>query len=211
MSVPATRSTGLQQWSETGLHRAQLDSGAWVKFRFPDLSMLAAAGKVPDNLTKVALARIARELKDMLLEELPETAPGQPPEQTVNEEVLSQNHDLNNWLITQMIAQLPTGFDADGEPTGWEDVALTPEEVEEHVPLEDKLRLIGIAERDTDVDARGVVIGVTPLSRYARFLHAHRRHQLCGEDCPGCADLRNEERTLRAALARDLDLPMRSG
>lgn len=188
--VPATLKHSPAAWSSAGLHRAQLESGTWVRFRFPDLSMLAGAGKVPEHLLATALARIAKELK-LLMEpgvELPPEA-----EATIDHERLALNTELNHWLLTQMIHAVSE----DGEH--FVDVELTLEQAEA-IPAEDKILLFDLAERLRDTDARGVVMGVTPIARFVRFLQAHRRHGLCGPDCPGCADLTNEARTLETVL-----------
>ena len=158
----------------------------WVRFVFPDLSMLAGAGKIPDHLRAIALVRIAKELK-LLLEpgtDLPEGA-----EPTIDDAVLAENTVLNHWVVTQMVREVSN----DGEE--WAKVELQVDGeglLDPPLPSEDVIMLLDFAERLRVTDARGVVMGVTPLSAYARFLHAHREHGLCGADCPGCEELRNE-------------------
>jgi hypothetical protein len=145
--------------------------------------MLVAAGKVPEHLRAIAGARIANELK-LLID------PGSD-EPALDEEKLRMNHQLNLWLLTQMVAQVAAPeceSDENGIPTKWEDAGLTPELVEQYVPAEDQELLIALAERMRDTDARGVVMGVMPLSRLARFRAAHG----CGEDCAACESIRNE-------------------
>lgn len=168
--VPGTYTgpSTLSQWADHGTHVAQLYSGAWVKFRFPDLSQLAGAGRVPEALKAIALQRIAGELK-LLLEPGVDLAVDEPA--SIDEPKLRENAQLNHWLVSVMLV----------EP------AVTPEQVA-GLPHEDVELLLALATRDRDTDARGVVMGVTPLSRFARFRKAHR----CGEDCADCEALRNE-------------------
>jgi hypothetical protein len=177
-TVPGTLvgPSSLDAWREAGVHLAQLETGAWVKFRFPDLSELAAAGKVPEELKAIALARIARELKLLLEpgEELPEDA-----EATMDQEKMAANAELNYWLLSQMLV----------EPE------ISPEEAAS-LPTEDRTLLIDLAERTRDTDARGVVMGVVPQSWGAAFREAHR----CGPDCEGCLELRRRRSSALASI-----------
>lgn len=196
MSKTAAVPPTLAAWSNAGLHVAQLETGAWVKFRYPDLSILAATDKVPDDLKPVALKRIAKELT--LLIQPPADAPD--PEPTLDGEKLQQTHQLDRLLICEMvkaIAAADAELDEQGIPVAeaWEEVELTPAEVEA-IPHEDLTMLSEFAERQRDTDARGVVMGVMPLSRLARFRAAHS----CRPHCEACESLRREGLLRRASV-----------
>jgi hypothetical protein len=62
------------------------------------------------------------------------------------------------------------------------------------IPAEDIDLLASIAMRERDTDARGVKLGVMPLSRFDTFREEHR----CPEDCPSCAQVSGRFSTRRA-------------
>lgn len=133
------RSSSLADWRKAAAHTIQLPSSTWVKIRIPDLSTLVARNLVPDTLKRIAAQAFLRDVK---LETGVEEAP-------LNIETLGQLADLNYWLVSWMLV----------EPE------VSAEDVRD-LPAEDLELLVSIAQRETDVDARGVPLGVVPLARF---------------------------------------------
>lgn len=175
-------------WRQLAVHEIQLPSGAWVKIRIPDLALLLAGDAVPERLRVVALSQVMDEIRgfsdddntggaESAVEERDEEA-----EAAKHLEALKRLAELHRWIVSQMLV----------EPR------LTPDELADVVngpPEDDVLLLTAIATRERATDARGVTIGVEPLSRYAGFREVHG----CAPDCAACEALRQRFSTARTS------------
>src|SRR4051794_39581449 len=68
-SSSSTGSTGPQvvtkdQWEQLGVHTVTLPSGARVKIRIPDLTLLLASDSVPEDLRGVALHEVSQAMAE---------------------------------------------------------------------------------------------------------------------------------------------------
>lgn len=166
------------EWAELAVHTVTLPSRARVKVRIPDLSLLIANDAVPENLRGAALEEL---MGTMAALQAPAAADGSDPERPrIDKEKIQQLASLHFFLVSEMLV----------EP------ALTISELERaELPNEDLELLVQLATRERDTDALGVVLGVVPLSRFARF----RDHHGCDESCEACAAVVEELSTRRAS------------
>jgi hypothetical protein len=155
-------------WGELALHTITLPSGAVVKIRIPDLSLLLASELVPGRLKEIALVSLAEQIRDVRAAVL-----GEQADPMLRAEQVAELAGLSRWLVTQTVH----------EPK------VSEAEIEAGVmPNEDFIMLTQIASRERFTDARDVWIGVEPKDRWEGW----RRHHECVEDCPACAALRKE-------------------
>lgn len=157
--------TSKEAWGQLGTHTVTLPSGAVVKIRLPDLTLLLAGDAVPDHLRTVALDEIANALNLRTSAEL-ETAG------TVTTERISGLAELQRFMVSQMLV----------EPKFTEDELADPVTAP---PAEDQKMLAELAGRERDTDARGVRIGVEPLDRWELWRQAHN----CPDQCDHCAEV----------------------
>jgi hypothetical protein len=149
-----------------------------VIVRIPNIMDLVRAGKVPADLLEVA----SREALDQPLFQQGangESAGGFDVDAAVA--MIKSAGEFQQFLVSQMLI----------EPE------LTVDELVD-VPPEDLDYLIQIADRRTDVDAKGVRLGVMPLSEAERF-HFHHKGSLDGDasTCAGCQAWRQEFSSVR--------------
>jgi hypothetical protein len=141
-------------WEQAGVHTVYMPSGVKVRVRLPDLEAMIREDALPDTLRAAAV----RELEGGLQ---PDTAKPEGETWDLVKEVLAlYEHVAHSMLV---------------EPT------TTPEQFK-RLPAEDRQMLREIAMRQRGTDARGVVLGVEPLSRWETFRIAHQ----CPESCPAC-------------------------
>jgi len=151
------------QWAQAAFHVITCPSGARVKVRIPDMSMLMAGDALPEHLRVIAYKMATDDIGVLLKEKEGADGNGSAPE--LDPEILKAATELGEWLVLQTVV----------EPE------LTPEQVSA-LPTEDKEMLVSIAKRERDRDAFGVRLGVDPLSRWDTFRHEHE----CPEGCPAC-------------------------
>lgn len=165
-------------WAKLAVHTVTLPSRARVKVRIPDLSLLIAHDAIPENLRGAALQKLMQDFAELQQPAAP--AEGEQAERpSIDKEKIQQLASLHFFLVSEMLV----------EPK------LTAGELEQAgLPNEDLELLVQLATRDRDTDALGVVLGVVPLSRFARF----REHHGCDESCQACAAV-VEELSTRSA------------
>jgi len=142
-----------------------------VTVRIPDLSAMLAMGEIPDRLRHAALLQAFKDEKDPPLA-LQTNDDGSP---VLDHELVKGFYDLRGHIISKTLV----------------DPVLSQEDVLE-LPVEDRDLIYAIAMRERDTDARGVRLGVEPLSKWERFRHFHR----CPADCPDCAETLRELSTV---------------
>jgi hypothetical protein len=147
--TPAEGVVTLDQWVERATHTVTLPSGAVVKIRLPDLSLLLAGQRVPERLRVLALEQVMGAIEGK-----PEIESEDGSATGKLEKQLGDLAELNFWLVSQMVV----------EPELTSDVLR-----EGRLPNEDVEMLIALATRDTDEDALGVRLGVVPLERFDGF------------------------------------------
>lgn len=138
------------QWAKLAVHTIQLPSGAWVQIRIPDLTILLLGDAVPEGLRGVALEQVFEDIRSTIAPDTEETKAEPDEEERMN--ALRRLTELQRWLVVQMVI----------------DPKLEPEDLDK-IPSEDLNLLTLIAIRERDRDARGVTIGVDPLSRWELF------------------------------------------
>lgn len=161
---PDTPSGTLDSWAARAVHRITLETGMQVTIRIPNIGVLLKQDMIPSHLRRVAYDKIARDAGLGDSGETDEDAPKVDVAETVN-----SLYGLAEWLVTQTVVEPQLTV---------EDLPLLPQE--------DIDLLMNIALRERDTDARGVRLGVEPLSRWDTF----RREHECAEGCEAC------ERTL---------------
>jgi hypothetical protein len=162
-SPPTSPSPSVAGWANRGLHTVHLPSGMVVKMRIPDLAFMLAHGEVPDHLRTAAMLEVLDDTADETPLALRKKEDGSP---LVDEETIRHIYDLRQHLIVAAVVE-PAVTEAD-----------LPS-----LPTEDKDMLQLIATRQRFTDARGVSLGVEPLSRWETFRGEHG----CGPDCAACA------------------------
>jgi hypothetical protein len=152
-------------WAGLGVHRLTLPSGAVVRARIPDLSMLLANDMVPQELRAAALTKVMDEIRgDTNLGEEGETqAVARDDEKDFMQ--IKDTVALHLYLVQQMLV----------EPE------LELEDLE-RINSEDLTFLISIARRERNRDAAGVKLGVARIDEWATFQHEHE----CPEGCEKC-------------------------
>lgn len=156
-SAPVTTAAA---WIKRATHTVHCPTGAVVKMKIPDLAALMASEAVPENLRGAALLELAGGLAN-----LERDTQGIPK---VSNDVLKGEADLRYWLVEQAVIDPP----------------LTNEQVRD-IPSEDRDMIVAIAQRQQDVDALGIKIGLEPVSRYEKWRDAHA----CGDDCEACQNV----------------------
>ena len=167
-----------EEWAQLAHHTITLPSGARVKVRIPDLTLLIAQDAVPEKLRGVALREVLAAMGALTAKPDASEEAAEAAAPLFDAEKIRTLAELHFFLVSEMLV----------EPK------LTPEQAATGgLPNEDLELLVQIATRERDTDARGVVLGVLPLSRFERFRHHHG----CGEGCEACAAFRQEFSTRR--------------
>ncbi len=152
------------KWAGLAVHTVTLPSGAVVRIKIPDLSLLLAGGAVPDRLRTVALRQLTEDIRDA---QASPAAVDAPPIE-IDEEHLVGLAELTRWLVAQTLV----------EPE------VTEVEIEDGiVPNEDILMLTQFASRERTVDAAGMRLGVEPIDRWEVWRGFHG----CPDDCEHCS------------------------
>ena len=166
---PSARKTATKtSWLKSGTHTITTYTGHVIRIKYPNLALMMRVGLVPTHLRAVALKVARGEInvssREVTVgEDLPE-----PEGEAAYEEMLKLV-ELLDLLIMEMVL----------EPK------LSQEDVDA-MPGEDRDLLLAIANRERDVDAVGVRLGVEPLSRWDNFRGRHN----CPEDCRPCQAVR---------------------
>lgn len=141
--------------SDTGPHTATLPSGQQVRFIIPDSNALITSGRLPEELTEIALYAAS----------YPDGAEGYVADLSVRAsmgaenatEKLKQAYEhavlLGHWLVAHMLIA----------------PEITPEDVPELPPLDVRM-LLELGERKRNTDAEGVRLPIAMLEEYHRFL-----------------------------------------
>lgn len=160
-SIPRTARRSTNAWkarNDAGPHTATLPSGQEVEFTVPDSNALIMAGRLPEELTEIALYAASYPdgfegyVNDLSVRvAMRPEEPGGPDrlQQAVRDGVR-----LGHWLVAHMLV----------------DPELEPSEVPE-LPQMDVRMLLEFAERKRNRDARGVELPIAMLEEYERFLH----------------------------------------
>lgn len=136
-------------WAKRAVHLIQLPSGVWVKIKIPDLTILLVGDAIPESLRGAALSQV---FEDIAKHVAPPAEGDAEPDEEGRMAALKNLSELQRWLVLQMVQ----------EP------ALTDADLAD-IPADDLGMLTLIAIRERDKDARGVTIGVDPLSRWDAF------------------------------------------
>ncbi len=163
-------------WAKRSLHTIGLPSGQQVKVKIPNLAQVLRDDALPNRL-KAAAAQ-------QLMASIDPVATGEAMRSASDEERIAMVTDAQDLYLHVAAGMLV-------EPEG----VTTEDFTDGSLPYEDAELLIAIAQRERDTDARGVRLGVEPLSRWEAF----RREHGCSEDCPACEALR------RAFSSVDMD------
>ncbi|MEK6252798.1 MAG: hypothetical protein AABM43_12885 [Actinomycetota bacterium] len=158
--------TGKDAWEALGVHTVTLPSGAVVKIRIPDLSLLIAGDALPEQLRGAALEELLGSLSQV---DVSDDAAAAQVIQKVASDASGLNTlvDLYRWLVTETVI----------EPE------LTEEDLKDRkLPTEDLTMLVEFAGRRRNVDARGVTLGIEPIERWDTFRQMHG----CAEECEAC-------------------------
>jgi hypothetical protein len=157
--------TTFEGWSKLGVHRVTLPSGAVVKIRIPDLSMLLANDAVPEELRTAAIEEINNAYRAA-------SASASGAEYAMPEISVERMRDLaglNRYLVSESLVDPP----------------LSDEQLASgQIPDEDILMLSQFASRERVYDAKGVKLGIEPIDRYQEWVDAHG----CADDCKHCAE-----------------------
>lgn len=158
----------LEQWSKAGLHTVWVNQHQQVKIRIPDLAAMFVDGHVPEELRQVAMSVIAGvdPMDQTLLQEAKEGGDG-PGRPQIDERMLSDYIDLLRLLVSSALVEPEVSY----------------EQIKQGLlPNEDVELLAAIVSRRRDTDAKGVILGVEPLERWATFREEHR----CPPGCEAC-------------------------
>lgn len=156
-------SPSLAGWQARTIHTITLPSGQTVRMRLPGVATILEYGDLPDDLIGMAVAEITRDGGAAVL--VTEAAPDR-------EATLTRLREF-------------TGFQRHLVAAALVEPALTYEQITEAVqdgslPEDDLAMVAEIVQRLRNRDARGVMVGVEPLDRWATFREAH------GCSDPGC-------------------------
>jgi hypothetical protein len=158
---PSSVSDRAAEWAKKAVHRITLESGMEVEIRLPDLAILIEGDALPERLRTVAA-----ELWQTGAPALVGAPDGEGPP-SLDMEMVKGLAALRRHLAAMCLVDPP----------------LSAEELQSSgVPAEDIDLLASIAMRERDTDARGVKLGVMPLSRFDTFREEHG----CPPDCPAC-------------------------
>lgn len=154
------------EWEADSHHTIWTHGGKRIIVRIPDLFDLVRADALPDKLRAAALSVVQHQV-EVDLGSTPAPAEGEK----LTWETIRDATELFEHLAHEMIVE--------------------PElDVEQfrRLPTEDREMLRDIAMRNRNTDARGVWLGVEPLSRWEGFRRVHR----CPEMCEACQALQAE-------------------
>lgn len=150
-----------EAWGKKAVHVVTCPSGMEVKIRIPNLGLLLEGDALPQTLRNAALT----ELVDPVAAKVARASAEGSAAPAVSLDEVKELYDLHKWLVVQTVV----------EPT------LTIDDLPD-LPQEDLEMLTQIATRERTTDARGVALGVDPLSRWETFREFHR----CPEECAPC-------------------------
>jgi hypothetical protein len=159
---PNPQVVSAEEWEQDAQHLIWTHGGKRILVRIPDLFELVRSDALPSALRTIALEVVTRQAG--LDQGDSPTTDGEP--RKLSWEEVQQTAELFEHLAYSMIVQ----------------PVITVEQFR-RLPSEDREMLRDIAMRQRDTDARGVVLGAVPLSRFAPFREEHG----CAEDCPACA------------------------
>lgn len=171
--------SSLAAWQARALHTVTCPSGQRVRIRILGLGTILQAGTLPEDLIDIALIEITSEngaagaiAKDIAGDENYEITEEQRKR---GMERLSEFGRLMRYLSITAIEEVEV------EPDVWEPVTLTMDDIDA-LPEDDLAMVAEIVQRLRGTDARGVTIGVEPLSRWETFRELHS----CDEGCSSC-------------------------
>lgn len=154
--------TSVADWEADSHHTIWTHGGKRIVVQIPDLFDLVRADALPEHLRSVAITVVQRELElDTATPAV--TEEGKPTDLTWT--TIKEAAELFEHLSYGMVVK----------------PELTVEQFR-RLPTEDREMLRDIAMRNRNTDAKGVRLGVEPLSRWEQFRSFHR----CPEMCPSC-------------------------
>jgi hypothetical protein len=169
-------------------HQVTPPSGmAGMELRIPALTELIRGDAVPDRLRAIALKAAAHPagLRGVMSDELQKAE----KEEQTDEQVLADESALRSAIVDVIAIQkllVTQSVRVGGK-------LLTLEDLDDpDFPAPDAEWLGGVMLREIEYDARGVRLGIEPLSSWERFRHFHD----CGADCSACAALQDELSTV---------------
>lgn len=180
-------SSALSAWQRRAAHSITLPSGQKVKIRIPGIATLLEHGDLPEDLFEIATA----ELTDTVAAP---GADGMPVVISGAVQLVSKADDREQKL--ERIREFAS-FQRHLVAAALVEPELSYEEVTDAVregslPEDDLAMIAEIVQRIRFRDARGVMIGVEPLERWATFREKHG----CSEDCPSCQSVLDAFSTL---------------
>jgi hypothetical protein len=154
----------LDQWRKAAVHTVWVNQHQQVKIRIPDLAALFVDGRVPEDLRAVAMSVISGD--DPMEKTMVEAAAGGEKPQ-IDAEVLAHYIDLLRFMVSAALVEPEVSY----------------EQIKAGMlPNEDLELLAAVVGRKRDTDARGVILGVEPLERWATFRTEHG----CPAGCEAC-------------------------
>lgn len=158
------------EWKAAGVHTITVPTGATVRIRIPDLSLLIAEDALPEDLRGSAMEELLGAVMGLSVQQPNGDTAGEKPKVTLERDDLKRLGELHYFMVAQMLVEPQVSIEelkAGGFPN--EDLELLTE----------------LAMRRRSTDARGKTLGVAPLSRFTLFREVHS----CPEDCPHCQTL----------------------
>jgi hypothetical protein len=170
-------------------HKVTPPSGmAGVEVRIPDLTELIKNDAVPERLRAAALKAAAHPagLRGVVTDELKKANDAQDGEEKrTDAELLDDESSALRKAIDDVVEIQKHLIVESARVYG---VLLTMDDLNDpEFPAPDKEWLGGVMLREIDYDARGVRLGIEPLSSWERFRHFHD----CDPDCSACAALQD--------------------
>jgi hypothetical protein len=167
---PSVRKTATKtSWLKSGTHTITTYTGHVIKIKYPNLALMMRIGLIPTHLRATAVKVAKGEVTTSGAAALGVGEDLAEPEGDEAYEEILRVVELMDLLIAEMVV----------EPK------LSQEDIDA-MPGEDRDLLLAIANRERDVDAAGVRLGVEPLSRWDTFRERHH----CTEDCRSCKEVR---------------------
>lgn len=159
----------LEQWQKAAVHTVWVNQHQQVKIRIPDLAAMFVDGRVPEDLRAVAMSVISGvDPTEQAMLKSADGSAGDGP--AIDAKVLADYIDLLRFLVSSALVEPEVSYD----------------QVKAGVlPNEDLELLTAIVGRKRDTDAKGVILGVEPLDRWATFREKHR----CAPGCQDCQEV----------------------
>lgn len=184
------KTAGAKPWKQQNRawHKVTPPSGMeGMELRIPALTELIRDEAVPERLRAIALKAAAHPngLKGVLASKLGESE----EKKESDEQALADDDEAVVGLKSAIedVVEIQKRLITKNVKVAGEFLTLADLN-DEDFPAPDAEWLAGVMLRETNVDAKGVTLGIAPLDEWAVFRHFHD----CGPDCGACAALQDE-------------------